>query len=245
MSVVRVSILHTNDAHGKLEGEAARRIGELRPSHDFYFDTGDVIRTGNLGIPLSPEPVWPLLHEFRCTASVLGNRESQLAEFAFQAKIAGAKHPLLAANMRRKAGDLAVGDCLILDTPDGKIGLVGVMVAMVTARMSSKALSAYLWEAPIPVALEYAEELRPKVDLLIALTHIGYREDLKLASHGMYDVILGGHSHTVLPSPELHGSTWIAQGGSHAKFAGSYIWEDGALSGSLVSLTDPATIAST
>jgi 2',3'-cyclic-nucleotide 2'-phosphodiesterase (5'-nucleotidase family) len=109
------------------------------------------------------------------------------------------------------------------------------MVPMVTTKMKTQIASAYLWDPPIEVATTGAEELRPNVDALFVLSHIGYRQDLELAKTGIFDAIFGGHSHTVLNQPELVGKTWIAQGGSHNRFAGRYIW-DGTLHGELLGL---------
>jgi 5'-nucleotidase len=36
------------------------------------------------------------------------------------------------------------------------------------------------------------------------------------------DLILGGHSHSVLDTPIRENQTWICQGGSHARFVGVY-----------------------
>jgi 2',3'-cyclic-nucleotide 2'-phosphodiesterase (5'-nucleotidase family) len=101
--------------------------------------------------------------------------------------------------------------------------------------MKTQAMSAYLWDSPIQSAVEEAERLRPEVDVLFALTHIGHRGDRALAETGTFQVIFGGHSHTVLSEPERVGGTWICQGGSHNRYAGIYAW-DGSLSGGLVPL---------
>lgn len=229
-----ITILHTNDAHGTLKGARAERLRELRPRADLYFDTGDAIRTGNLGIPLREEPVWRLLDELRCDASVLGNRETHVLESAFRAKISGATHPILVANLRQKDGTRPLPASRIFERAGLKVGVFGVMVPMVTERMKTRAASAYLWDPPIDAAARVVAELRPRVDLVVALTHIGYREDLKLAERvAGIDVILGGHSHTVLASPQRVGTTWICQGGSHSHFAGLYTWENGELTGGL------------
>jgi len=107
---------------------------------------------------------------------------------------------------------------------------------MVTKGMRTQSASAYLWEPPLRTLREDAEALLPQVDLLIALTHIGHRADVELAqSNPGIDVILGGHSHTVLTKPEKYGSTYVCQGGSHGRFAGTYRW-DGNLTGELVAL---------
>ncbi len=202
---------------------------EQRASADLFFDSGDVIKAGNLAIPFSPDPAWPRLAEARCSASTLGNRESHLLTSAFLAKIAGIQHPLVVANMRQKDGEPGPwSESLILEAAGIRVGIFGVMVAMVTERMASQAASRYLWEPPIPVAQRVAKVLRPEVDLLIALTHIGLNQDRELAvAAPEIDLILGGHSHSVLDSPERIGETWIAQGGSHGKFLGRYEWEVG------------------
>ena len=95
--------------------------------------------------------------------------------------------------------------------------------------MKTQGLSAYLWDQPIDQARRKVDELRSKVDCLIALTHIGIAQDRKLAEAcPELDLILGGHSHTVLNEPEAVNGVPICQGGSHARFIGRYAWEPGA-----------------
>ncbi len=228
-------ILHTNDLHGQLsEPKLARLIAE-RETADLYFDSGDAIKTGNLGVPLSDEPVWPRLAAARCTASVIGNRETHLLEPVFRAKLAGGRHPVLCANLRRQDGTRPLSGSVTLEAKGVRVAVFGLSVPMVTERMASRYASAYLWDDPVPVAAKTVEALRPRADLLVLLSHLGYAEDVRLVERvpGI-DVLLGGHSHAVLPEPELHGSTWIAQGGSHARYFGRYTWNPcRGLSGSL------------
>ena len=111
------------------------------------------------------------------------------------------------------------------------------MVPMVTSKMASQAVSSYLWTQPNAAAIQFAEELRPKVDVLIALTHIGIRSDRELAQQcELFDIICGGHSHTVLQEPEKIGRTWISHTGSHGRFVGNYEWDGVQLSGGLIPL---------
>lgn len=215
--------------------ERASLLAPLRADADLYFDSGDCIKTGNLGVPLRPEPVWEQLAQLRCDASVLGNRESHVLESAFRMKLAGHAHPLLAGNLRTKDGERPLPGVLKLQVGDVRVGVLGVMVPMVTERMKTQAASRYLWDPPIPTAMTLARELRPNVDLLIALTHIGHRQDLELAERcPEIDAILGGHSHTVLPTPTRVGRTAVCQGGSHCRYVGVYEWTpDAGLTGAL------------
>ena len=235
-----LTLLHTNDFHGTLDEGRAAFIKKLKSdSGALYFDSGDCIKAGNLAIPLKTEPAWGLLHVAGCDASTLGNRETHVLEKGFLAKITGAEHPILCANLRYKAPpQMPLIPSLILEKAGVKVGIVGVMVPMVTERMASRHASAYLWDAPIPVAMQIAEVLRPEVDCLIALTHIGHRQDLELASScPSFDVVLGGHSHTVLEQPVRVGDTFVCQGGSHGRFIGKYRWSGkGSLEGDLIPL---------
>lgn len=221
-----LTILHTNDLHGQLKPELAEKIRLLREREDaLYFDSGDAVSYGNLAIPLGPDPCWPLLAEAGCHAGVPGNRESHVLLKTFRAKLEGARHPLVCANLFDRKGELILPASLTLEHKGIKVGVIGVMVPMVTRRMASQAASQLLWEAPIPHAKAEAQKLRNEVDLLIALTHIGFKNDQELAAAvPEIDLILGGHSHNVIEDPVRIGNTFICQGGSHARFLGKYIW---------------------
>ncbi len=220
-----IRILQTNDFHGTLTPAKADQLGPLRAEADFYFDCGDCIKAGNLAIPLRPDAVWPILDSINCTASVLGNRETHIIEKAFQMKIAGVAHPILCANLHDKQGGFPLARTLILEHPEGRVGVIGVMVPMVTEKMATRSASAYLWDQPIVTAVELGKKMRGEVDCLIALTHIGYSQDKKLAEATEdFDLILGGHSHTVLEQAMIIGKTAICQSGSHGRFAGMISW---------------------
>ena len=224
-----ITLIHTNDLHGSLTPKKLPFLSSLRKGADLYLDSGDCIQAGNLGVPLKPDPAWPLLAEAGCDAGTIGNRESHVLRSAFQSKLKGCEHPLVCANLHEKKSDDPLPPSLTIDAGGLKVGIVGVMVPMVTERMKTQAASAYLWDQPVPVAVEHAERLRPGVDLLIALTHIGLNQDRALAeATDKFDLILGAHSHDVLDPPEVVNGTPICQGGSHAHYIGRYVLDSSA-----------------
>lgn len=218
-------LLHTNDLHGKLSDGKLPFLIAQRQEVDLFFDSGDAVSVGNLGAPLlRPDPIWPRLAAANCSAGVPGNRESHLETHLFARKREGCAHPLVCANLFDKAGGLVLPASVTLQTAGLRVGVVGTMVPMVTARMNARHISAFLWTEPVAAAEAEGRRLRDEVDVLIALTHIGLRRDKDLAATGVFDLILGGHSHDILAEPLQIGSTFIAQGGSHARFVGRYTW---------------------
>jgi 5'-nucleotidase len=224
-----IRILHTNDLHGAMVEWRARSLGPIRDKCDLYFDSGDCIKAGNLAIPIRPDPVWQFLTDLRCTASVPGNRESHLLAPAFDAKLAASGHPVLCCNLFDKSGNRVLPPSANFEVHGVRIGVLGAMVPMVTERMAAKSVSHFIWSAPIPEAAQVAKQLRDTCDLVVALTHIGLKQDQLLAEASPdIDLILGGHSHSVLDSPARVRKTWICQGGSHGKYFGVYGWQMGA-----------------
>lgn len=74
---------------------------------------------------------------------------------------------------------------------------------------------------PIDKAKEILEEVRDKVDLVVLLSHMGYNADLDLASQVKgIDLILGSHTHTLLPRGERVNETFICQAGSFGNYFG-------------------------
>jgi len=240
---VELVLLHTADMHGRLDEAGLARLQQLRAVSDLYFDCGDAVKSGNVGVPARQDPVWERLARAGCDAGAPGNREFHVSSAAFRRKLRGCRHPLLAANMswngraRKPLLPPPAGALLASDQPPlasaltiGDVGVFGVMVPMVTERMAARAVSAFLHRDPIEAARECVEWLRPRCKVVVALTHIGLRSDKRLAEEvpGV-DIILGGHSHDLLDEPLRVGSTWIAHIGAHAYFAGVHEFKGGRL----------------
>lgn len=222
-------ILHTNDLHGKLSDKAECALKQLRAECDLYFDSGDAIRTGNVGVPLVQDHVWDALRRLRCSAGTCGNREFHVSEKVFRAKIKGCCHPLLVANLHWNG---PVRSPLQPDWPESplrksivleSVGVIGVMVPMVTNRMAARHVSSFINSNPISAVAAEVEMLKPKCNGLICVSHLGLRRDVELAREvPQLNLILGGHSHDALDKPVQVGNTFVCHAGSHGRFAGVY-----------------------
>ncbi len=79
---------------------------------------------------------------------------------------------------------------------------------------------------PVDVARQQVRRLKGKVDVVVALTHLGLGEDQRLArSVEGIDLIIGGHSHSTLPHGQVlknpaGKSVLIAQAGDYVRYLG-------------------------
>ena len=213
-------LLHTNDFHNHLSPLQAETIRQAKASHEnvLLLDSGDAISAGNVGVRPGGEPILTLMSETGYDAMTLGNREFHVADALLRLKICKASFPILSANIRWRddhGETLPTVPYLIKTLPNGlRVGVFGLTVPMVTTRMAARLVSAFVFDDPVRAAQEQIALLRPKVDALIALTHIGLREDERLAAAcPELDLIIGGHSHNVLEELKIVCGVPIAQAG--------------------------------
>ncbi len=246
-----LTVLHTNDFHNHLSASQAAFIKAEKAKREnvLLLDSGDAISAGNVGVRPGGEPILTLMSETGYDAMTLGNREFHVADTLLRLKTGKAGFPVLCANIRWRDDQgetLPTVPSFEKTLPNGRrVGVFGLTVPMVTPRMTARLVSAFVFDDPVSVAREQIAHLRPRVDALIALTHIGLREDERLASAcPELDLIIGGHSHNKLHEPKVVEGVPIVQAGWFGHFLGETIltWDDGAerpvVSGRLVDLRE-------
>ena len=232
--MTRFTLLHTNDFHNHLNARQAEFIRQAKAAHEnvLLLDAGDAVAAGNVGVRPGGEPILTLMSETGYDAMTLGNREFHVADTLLRIKINKAAFPILCANIRWREDQgetLPVVPSLVKSLPNGlRVGVFGLTVPMVTPRMTARLVSAFVFDDPVAEARRQIEVLRPQVDALVALTHIGLREDERLAaSCPELDLIIGGHSHNKLGEPKVVGDVPIVQAGWFGHFLGEteLIWD--------------------
>ena len=224
-------ILHTNDFHNALRDEGAGRlqaaIAALDGAPYLLLDAGDAIGAGNIGVNPFGEPILDRMSALGYHAMAMGNREFHFLHAALETKINRARFPVLCANVhaRRENAYLPVEPWRWFDVaPNLRVTVFGVTVPMITPRMKVAAVSSFVFDDPVAAAADLVPTLRKGCDLLVALTHIGLREDERLAREvpGI-DLIVGGHSHVNLAAPQVVNGTPIVQAGWHARHYGHVV----------------------
>lgn len=217
-----LTILHTNDLHGKM---SKRAMEIIKSSCDkcLLLDAGDAVSSGNIYYRPGGEPMLARMSDLGYDAMAMGNREFHFLSQGLKSKVKLARFPVLSANIRSNNLDIStsVQPSLTLEIGGFRIALFGLTVPMITKHMFASKISPYWFEDPITAAQEIVPNLRENADLLIALTHIGLQADMELASTvpGI-DLIVGGHTHAILNDPVVVDRTFIVQAGCWGNFLG-------------------------
>ena len=219
-----LTILHTNDLHGKLSDRAAETIARERSSSGPYLllDAGDAVSSGNVYYRPGGEPILARMSELGYDALALGNREFHFLGAGLRSKVKLADFPILCANLRSKDSDIvpSVRPSAEFDVVGRKVVVFGLTVPMIKPRTAAAKISPFWFEDPLAAAAKLVPELRRQADLLIALTHMGLPLDMELAKEAPgIDLIVGGHSHNALSEPAVVGDTAIV----HAGWWGHYL----------------------
>ena len=222
----RLTILHTNDVHGHLfpfdydglgapltdVGGAARRAGLIRSikagasNRVLVMDAGDVFERGPLDNLLGA-PDFAVMNAVPYDVMTLGNNEFKSsagpeAIGTLLARVGEARFPVLSANVYNGAtGRLLTQAYTIFDVAGLRVGVFGLTTPRVASYPQAKGLR---FDDPIAAARSIVGELSGKADIIIALTHLGFPQDLELASAvpGIA-AIIGGDSHTRVDQPLL------------------------------------------
>lgn len=220
-----LTIFHTNDFHNRIDEPKAARLRALKDTNpdSLLLDAGDAIWAGNVFVRPGGEPALRLMNAAGYDAMALGNREFHFLASGLRGKLGWAEFPVLCANIRPTRQDTKspVVPFITKLIAGLRIAVFGLTVAMITERMLSRKVSAHVFDDPIAVAGKLVPELRAEYDLVIALTHIGLKEDRRLAETvpGI-DLIVGGHTHAVLESPETVKGCAIVQAGWYGHSVG-------------------------
>ena len=227
--VIKLSILHTNDVHSRVEpfpmdgskyqglGGTARRaalINTIRASEQnvLLFDAGDIFQGTPYFNKFGGEIEMKLMTAMKYDAATMGNHDFDNGVEGFYKQLPHANFPILCSNYDFSNTILKNSTIpyKIFRKSGLKIGVFGIGIQLEgIVDVRSYADTVYL--DPIKKANEMADLLKNELecDLVICLSHIGYTypsnrvSDKILAKNNKnIDLIIGGHTHTFMDQPE-------------------------------------------
>ena len=238
-ATTKISIIHTNDTHGRLfdsdEYDASWGFAKIatlvkqtkaQNPNTLVLDAGDAFQ----GMPIinisKGEGLIPILEAVGYDAMTIGNHEFDFGFPALQnLETKMTKISMVSANIFKETGGRVFKPYVIKEVGGVKVGIFGLTTPETTYKSHPDNTKGLTFMDPVKSAKSVVAELKPQVDIVIALSHLGVEGDdtsIKVAEQveGI-DLIIDGHSHTEMPYGviEVKG-TMIAQTGEYTKNVG-------------------------
>ena len=222
-------VLSTNDMHAKIQNfprlaaavEACRDTAQLV----LLVDAGDRW-TGNAYVDKTPAPGMPmiaLMNRLGYDVGTLGNHEFDHGQAFLGRMIDSMDFEVVCANVVSDTCTFPqLPPYVVIEEGGIRIGFIGVVTNYEgPGHPAGNAASFKGLEFPDPqqMAMKYAAELRPKVDVLVLVSHMGDDRDAELLGKEMwFDVVIGGHTHVEIDS--LINGTLLTQTGKYLNNVG-------------------------
>jgi 5'-nucleotidase len=233
----KFTILHSNDMHGDFLAEAGGAEGHLiggvsllsgyinkvrqEEKNVLFVISGDMLQGSLIDKEHRGLSTIEIMNYLAPDVVTLGNHELDYGfpHLLFLEKMAN--FPIVNANLYIKKYNKRLMNPYVILNVDGFdimfIGIVTQEVLKSLKRDGSISTFISLEDAATEVGKICDAYKTEDIDLTILLTHIGFEEDKKLAAmlnpEWGVDMIIGGHSHTILEQPAKVNDILIAQAG--------------------------------
>lgn len=237
MKTKKFTILHTNDIHGdflaEVQGKEGKLIGGLallsgyinkvrsEEKNVLYLIAGDMVQGSLIDAEYKGISTMEIMNYLAPDVVALGNHEFDygLPHLLFLEKMAN--FPIVNANLYIKKYNKRLMNPYLIVKKDGfDILFTGIITEKIMDTLKQDELIGSfisLEEAGKEVGKICNAYKNDDIDLTILLTHIGFESDIELAKllkpEWGVDMIIGGHSHTVLDKPKKVNNILIAQAG--------------------------------
>lgn len=227
--VVKLTILHTNDVHSRIEpfpmdgskfaglGGTARRsalIKSIRAKENnvLLFDAGDIFQGTPYFNKYGGELEIKLMSEMKYDAATMGNHDFDNGLAGFYKQLPHANFPILCSNydFSNTLLNKSTLPYQVFKKQGIKIGVFGIGIKL-AGLVGDINYGDTVFLDPVKTANQTASLLKNdlKCDLVICLSHLGYKYDSDRDSDQVLakntrniDLIIGGHTHTFMEQPE-------------------------------------------
>lgn len=222
-------IISTNDIHAQIDRfpQLAAFIQQKRAESEevIVVDAGDRF-SGNPYVDNAiekGEPIIQLMNKVGFEVACMGNHDFDYGQEVLKKRFSEANFPVICANINSEESRL--GQMLPYEMIEkGGINFCFLSLIETGANHIPATNPANLENISFryfkDVAKEY-KQLESDCDVMIGLTHLGFANDSLLALvMPEFDVIVGGHSHTVIRDPRVINGVLVTQTGSNLNYVG-------------------------
>lgn len=231
-----ITILHTNDIHSRVE-ESKDSIGYAKLStiireqkaanpNTLVLDAGDTLHGQTIANLVRGESIVTIMNSIGFDAMAPGNHDFNYGSDRLVELSGKTKFPVISANVKKADGSRLLKPYIIKEVDGVKIGIFGLTTPETAFKTHPNNVKGITFADPVAEAKAVVAELKDKTDVIVALAHLGVDKSsadtsIKVAEQVPdIDVIIDGHSHTVMEKGMTVGSVLIAQTGEYSKNIG-------------------------
>ena len=216
-----ITIFHTNDIHSRVTASDTQ-IGYARMAtivqaeratnpHVLLLEAGDAFHGLSIANLSQGKAIVEIMNAMEFDAMVPGNHDFNFGQARLMELAAMARFPLLAANLT----PTTLPSHIIREIGGKRVAIIGVTTPETGFKTHPRNVEGLTFADPVAVVSRLVDTLRPQVDFIVALSHLGQDGDytsIKLAQEVQgIDLIIDGHSHDTLALQV--GRTIIVQAG--------------------------------
>lgn len=229
-----LTIYHMNDTHSRVEEGKYAGMGMAKLSsyvsaaraeggNILFLDAGDTFHGQTIATLVEGESIARITNAMGVDAMTAGNHDFNYGQERLLELDGMTDYPVLGANVL-KDGEPLLTEYVIKEIDGMKVGIFGLSTPETAYKTHPNNVKGIVFEDPVVTAERIVAELRPQVNVLIALAHLGLEGDdtsVKVAEQveGI-DLIVDGHSHDTLENGKMVNGTLIVQAGSYDKNLG-------------------------
>jgi 2',3'-cyclic-nucleotide 2'-phosphodiesterase (5'-nucleotidase family) len=240
----RITLLYFNDFHGhllpfkrfyndtELSGgfarmaylvNAIRAENKLKNISTLLLSAGDNFQGTPISTAYRGEAEFAAFNLIGLNATVVGNHDFDYSDTALYDILNRAEFPVLSSNIYFLAGSDLVFEPYTISKASGglRVGIIGLTTPETAITTYPAHVSDLRFTRPELALQQFLDVVKRRSDLVVILSHLGITEDRRIA--GLFpevDVIIGGHSHTLMSKPEIVGDVIVTHAGENGLFLG-------------------------
>jgi len=236
--IKEITIIHTNDMHGRVLEEDRSGMGfaklntkikEIRNKNKntLLIDGGDAIQGSKLAYITKGESIIKLMNLMDYDIMAVGNHEFDYGYERLLEIKDMANFPMLSGNISNKYGENDFEPYIIKEVDGVRIGIFSVVTPDTEYATKPENIEGINFLNPVVASLGLVKELKEKdVDMIIGLTHVGTSKKGDYSSIEIaekvkdIDIIIDAHSHEETDKGIKVGDTLIVQSGKYTENLG-------------------------